>query len=136
MLGWAAQQLHYSPTNCRTLRKNFTKPISQPDTPDCKSKKYKKFAKLQPGNYVPSPIYRETHLLANLGWVDFDVGCSTLCLVLPGLMGNCQNWLSSWARWWNIPNQSQLNPGSTGDGSLCTKDLILSFQLTFRFGKR
>ena len=33
--------------------------------------------------------------MANLGWVDFDFGCSTLCLVLPGLMGNWQNWLSS-----------------------------------------
>ena len=43
--------------------------------------------------------YRVTHLLANLGWVDFDFGCSTLCLVLLGLMGSWQNWLSSWARW-------------------------------------
>ena len=50
-------------------------------------------------------LYREVHLLANFGWVDFDFGCSTLCLVLPGLMGNWQNWLSSWARWCNIPNQ-------------------------------
>ena len=46
--------------------------------------------------------YRLTHLLANLGWVKYDFGCSILCLVLPGLMGNWQNWLSSWARWWNI----------------------------------
>ena len=45
-----------------------------------------------------------------------SLGCSTLCLVLPGLMGNWQNCLSSWARWWNIPNQSQTNRGSTGDG--------------------
>ena len=59
------------------------------------------------------------YLLAHLGWVDFDFGCSTLCLILPGLMGNFQNWLSSWARWWNIPNQSQLNPGSPGDMSPC-----------------
>ena len=28
--------------------------------------------------------YSVTHLLANLGWVDFDLECSTLCLVLPG----------------------------------------------------
>ena len=41
-----------------------------------------------------------SHLLANLGWVDFDfdLGCSTLSLVLPGLMGIWQKWLSSWAR--------------------------------------
>ena len=32
--------------------------------------------------------YRVTHLLANHGWVDFDLGCSSPCLVLPGLMGN------------------------------------------------
>ena len=24
--------------------------------------------------------YREFHLLANLGWVDFDLGCSTILL--------------------------------------------------------
>ena len=54
--------------------------------------------------------YRLTHLLANLGWVKYDFGCSILCLVQPGLMGNWQNWLSSWARWWNIIDQSQPNP--------------------------
>ena len=34
--------------------------------------------------YKRDLLYRVTHLLANLGWVDFDFGCSTLCLVLPG----------------------------------------------------
>ena len=63
---------------------------------------------------IPIKTYRVTHLLANLGLVDFDFGCSTLCL-----MGNWQNWLSTWARWWNIPNQSQPNPGSPGDGPPC-----------------
>ena len=52
-------------------------------------------------------------------FVDFDFVCSPLCLVLHGLMGNGQNWLSSWARWWNIPNQSQPNRGSPGDVSPC-----------------
>ena len=33
--------------------------------------------------------------------------------------GNWQNWLSSWPRWWNIPNQNQPNPGSPGDGTPC-----------------
>ena len=28
------------------------------------------------------------HLLSNLGWVDVDLCCFTLCLDLPGLMGN------------------------------------------------
>ena len=64
--------------------------------------------------------YRVTHLLVNLGWVDFDFGCSILCLVLPGRMGNWQNWLSSWARRWNIPNQSQPNLGSPGDVLPCS----------------
>ena len=32
--------------------------------------------------------YRLAHLLANLGWVDFDLYCFSLCLVLYGLMGN------------------------------------------------
>ena len=54
--------------------------------------------------------YREVHLLADLGWVDFDCGCSTFCLVLLGLMGSWQNWPCGSARWWNIPNLSQLNP--------------------------
>ena len=65
--------------------------------------------------------YRMTHLLAILGWVDFNFGSSTLCLVLPGLMGNWQNWLSSWARGWIIPNQSQPNRGSPGDVSPCNE---------------
>ena len=31
-------------------------------------------------NYGSSLEYREFHLLANLGWVDFDLGCSTILL--------------------------------------------------------
>ena len=69
-------------------------------------------------------MYKVTHLLANLGCVDFDLGCSTLCLVLPGLMGNWQKWLSSWARWWNIPNQSQPNRGLPRDVSPFTLDYL------------
>ena len=57
-------------------------------------------------------------------WVDNDFGCSTLCLVLPGLMGSWQKWLSRWARWWNIPNPTQPNPTIWGDGPPCT---ILNF---------
>ena len=30
--------------------------------------------------------YMVTHFMENLGWVDFDFACSTLCLVLPGKM--------------------------------------------------
>ena len=41
---------------------------------------------------------REGHVLEKLGWVDSGFGCYILCLVLPGLKGNWQNWQSSWAR--------------------------------------
>ena len=62
------------------------------------------------------------HLLAGLGWVDCDLCCSrsTLCLTLPGPMGNWQKWLSRWARWASTLNQSQPNPGLPGDGPPCT----------------
>ena len=44
-------------------------------------------------------------------WVGLtDFGCSTICLVLLGLMGNWQEWLSKWARLWNIKvNPTQLS---------------------------
>ena len=32
-------------------------------------------------------VYRVTHLLANLGWVDLNFDCSTVCPILPGLVG-------------------------------------------------
>ena len=51
-------------------------------------------------------MYREVHLLADMGWVEFDFGSSTFCLVLLGLMGSLQNWLCGWAKWWNIRNLS------------------------------
>ena len=70
--------------------------------------------------YVMS--YREVHLLADLGWVNFDFGSSTFCLVLLGLMGSWQNWLCGWARWWSIPNLSQLHPVRQENGPLCTID--------------
>ena len=39
-------------------------------------------------------IYRVRHHVSDMGWVDFDFGC----LILLGLMGKWQKWLSSWAR--------------------------------------
>ena len=44
-----------------------------------------------------------------LGFVDVDFESSTVCPILLGLMGIWQKWLSTWARWWNIPNQSHPN---------------------------
>ena len=64
-------------------------------------------------------LYRETHLLANLGWVDYDLGCST---ILPSCSGSSANFPSAQAeplRGWNSQNQSQPNWGLPGDGSSC-----------------
>ena len=47
--------------------------------------------------------YRVAHLLANLGWVDLDLGSS------PGWWPLLQL-PTAQAGWWNIPNLSQLNP--------------------------
>ena len=47
------------------------------------------------------------HLVVNLGRVDLNFDYSTVCLILPGLMGVGQKWLGSWARWWN--SQIQVN---------------------------
>ena len=57
-------------------------------------------------------LYREVHLIAVLGWVDLYLGCSTVCPIRLGLMGIWQNWLCSWARWWNIQIKST-QPRST-----------------------
>ena len=46
--------------------------------------------------------YRVIHLLCDLGWVEFDISCSTVCPVLLGLMGIWQKWLGSWVSRWNI----------------------------------
>ena len=57
-------------------------------------------------------LYRVTHLLADLGWVDLDFGCST------GRWAVLQ--LRCCPSKWNIPNPSQPNPDLRGDGSPCT----------------
>ena len=54
--------------------------------------------------------YWEGDVVRQYGWVDFDFGCSTLCLLLPGLPGNWQKWLSSLAVWWSILNLNQPSP--------------------------
>ena len=65
--------------------------------------------------------YRETPLLTNLGSVDFDLGYSA---ILPSCSSSSANFPSAQAetgRGRNSQNQSQLNPGSTGDGSPCSR---------------
>ena len=49
-------------------------------------------------------------MVADLGWVDYDLGHSVVCLVLHDQMWIWQNRLGNWAKWWNIPNPSQRNP--------------------------
>ena len=56
--------------------------------------------------------YRVTLVVAYLGWVDYNFGHSSVCLVLLWQMGIWQNRLINRARWWNIKNQSQPNHGN------------------------
>ena len=65
--------------------------------------------------------YRGIHLLADLGWGDFDIGCSAVCPIRLGQLWLWQKWFCSWARRRNIPNTnlSQPNPGLWADGPPC-----------------
>ena len=58
------------------------------------------------------------HQIADLGWVDFDIGSFSICPILPRQMAFWQNWLSNWAGWWNIPNLSHSNPSPQADEHL------------------
>jgi len=40
------------------------------------------------GSPISQHMYRVTHLLANLGWVDLDLGCYTLCPTAQPLLPN------------------------------------------------
>ena len=42
---------------------------------------------------------KASHLLVD--WVDLNFECSTVCPILPGLVGIWQKRLARWARWWN-----------------------------------
>ena len=44
-------------------------------------------------------------MVADLGWVDLDFEFSTVCPILPWLMGIQQKGLGKWARWWNTEIQ-------------------------------
>ena len=49
------------------------------------------------------PIYRVSHLVANLGWVELNLGSSLGRLAIQ--------WVATaQAGWWNIPNPCQQNP--------------------------
>ena len=55
------------------------------------------------GEMLP-PIYRLSHLLVHLGFVDLYVECSTICLMEIG-----PRWLGSWTSWWNIQIKVHVN---------------------------
>ena len=66
-----------------------------------------------------STLYRVTHLLANLGWFDLDLGCST---ILPSCSASSAKFPSAQAepgRGWNSQNPSQQNPVSAHFGTPC-----------------
>ena len=61
--------------------------------------------------------YRMFHHLTDHGLVGFDL--VRICLILQRQIWFWQKWLSSWARWWNIPSLSQPNPSPRADGTPC-----------------
>ena len=74
---------------------------------------------LHPDHNRKPTNYRVAQLLA-LGRVDFDLGCYTIlptCSATSAIFPSAQVELG---RGWNIPNQSQPNPSSPGDGPPCT----------------
>ena len=66
-------------------------------------------------------LYRVVHLVANLSWVDMNFDYSTVCLILPGLMGVLAEAAGQLGKMVELPNPSQPNPGSRPDGPPCTE---------------
>ena len=66
-------------------------------------------------------LYRVSHLLVHLVWVDCWFGCST---ILPSCSAASAKFPSAQAecgRQWNSQTLSQPNPDTRGDGSPCVK---------------
>ena len=74
-------------------------------------------------------IYRVFHQLADLVWVNFDLGNWAVCLILLGQKGFRQNQMSIRARCWKNSNLSQPNPGPQADGTPCISLLYLFLEL-------
>ena len=55
-----------------------------------------------------------------MGRLDLNFDCSIVCPILPWMMGICQKWLGSWARWWNTQikfNQTHVCTGRRSTSS-------------------
>ena len=52
-------------------------------------------------------MYRVSHLLVDSIGLTLNLDGSTVCPILPGLMGFCQKLLCSCSRWWNT--QTEVN---------------------------
>ena len=66
-------------------------------------------------------------------WDDCDIGCSSACLILLGLMRSRQNG-QRWRAWWmEHLNQSQPNPGVRPAESRCTLWRINSEVILWRY---
>ena len=66
--------------------------------------------------YTRLSLYMVANLLANLGWFDFDLGCSTVLPTCSTTSANFPSAPDELGRGRNSTNQSQPNPGSAGDG--------------------
>ena len=76
-------------------------------------------------------MYWVTMVVRDMGWVKNDCGHSTICQVLTRQMGVWQNWLVSWSRWRNIPNQGHANPTHVPDHNCHPVLPLASESITF-----
>ena len=72
-LAWQQSSWIISPSSSGTAKRAFNRTLGLTLTPSAVM-----------STFCSLTMYRVIHLLANLGWVDFDFHCSTLCLVVPG----------------------------------------------------
>ena len=79
-----------------------------------------------------SQKYREVYLLGDLGWIDFDLGCSTVCPIGLGQVGILSR-TGCVVRQDDETSQiciSQPDPGSRADGPPCTRNVNWKYFLS------
>ena len=74
--------------------------------------------------------YMAGHLVADLDWVDFVFGYSTVSQILLGHMRIRQCRHRSRERWWNSHYQCQPNPGPGPHASPCINNSRITLQVT------